>query len=135
MGSGSAEDQRTAEVSRVVRARDTASAYGPEFPPAAATPFVLGLAELACHKAVADDLRPGEVTVGVAASIEHLEPTAEGKTLRAFATLVERDGRRLLFKIIVEEDGRAVARLEHRRVITTVDRITARMASKTSASE
>jgi fluoroacetyl-CoA thioesterase len=117
----------TADVTRVVGAHDTAAAFGSEFPPAASTPFVLGIAEVACHQTVAATLGHGEITVGTAAHIEHLVPTAVGGTLTAHATLTERDGRRLRFDVSVMEGEVVVARIEHLRAIVQRARIEQRL--------
>ena len=52
MSSISENERRTASISRTVTDNDTAAAWGDTFPPAASTPFVLGLAEITCHQAV-----------------------------------------------------------------------------------
>jgi fluoroacetyl-CoA thioesterase len=119
---------RIATVSRQVTSSDTATSWGDAFPPAASTPFVLGIAEVACHQAIAPDLAPGEITVGVAAHIEHLQPSAVGATLVASAVLVRRSGRRLSFEVEVREDGRLVATVAHERAAVDRQRILDRLA-------
>jgi predicted thioesterase len=109
---------------------DTAEAYGPELPPAASTPFVLGLAELACHRAVAGELAPGDITVGTAATIEHRAPSPVGATLVASARLVERDGRRLAFDVDVRQDDVTVATVRHARAVVSRQRILDRLAAR-----
>ncbi|GAA2352359.1 thioesterase family protein [Streptomyces violaceusniger] len=120
----------TFELEKDVRADDTAAAFGAHFPAAASTPFVLGLAEVACHNAVADELEPGEVTVGVSATIEHLLPSPVGARLVARARLVERSGRRLVFTVEIYDGDDLCARIQHRRAIAS----TARLAEKLAAS-
>jgi predicted thioesterase len=107
----------TAETSRIVGEADTAAAWDPGLPPAASTPFVLGLAELACHAIVAGDLSADELSVGAGARIEHLRPSRVGATLVARARLDRRDGRRLGFTVEVRDAGEVVARVEHDRAI------------------
>jgi len=109
-----------AVIERQVTAEDTAASWGAEFPPAASTPFALGLAEVACHRAVAAELKPEEVTVGTEASIRHLAPSPIGAWLRASARLVSRDGRWLEFVVTIEDAEEVVAEIEHTRAI--VDR-------------
>lgn len=108
---------------------DTAASYGQSFPQAAATPFVLGLAEVTCHEVVADTLAPGEVTVGVRAVVEHFAPTPVGLTLTAVARLRERDGRRLHFDVDVRDDNGPVARVEHERAVVRSEQIANRLES------
>src|SRR3954451_16354110 len=112
-----------------VTADDTAAAWGEAFPPAASTPFVLGLAEVACHELVADRLDDGEITVGVAAEIEHLAPSAVGATLVAAPRLVSEEGRTFAFAVEVHDDGTLVARVQHRRARVQRSRIMARLGT------
>jgi fluoroacetyl-CoA thioesterase len=55
-------------IAREVTADDTAAAYDRVFAPVASTPFVLGLAEVACHAAVAGSLADRELTAGLGPS-------------------------------------------------------------------
>ncbi len=107
----------TAETSRTVGESDTAAAWDPGLPPAASTPFVLGLAELACHAMIAGELGADELSVGAGARIEHLRPSRVGATLVARARLDRSDGRRLGFTVEVRDAGEVVARVEHDRAI------------------
>jgi predicted thioesterase len=117
------EPRSTATLTRVVTNRDTAAAWGDVFPAAAATPFVLGLAEITCHAAIAADLPTGFLTVGTSATIEHLAPSAVGAELVAYATLLERQGSRLSFAVTVHDGSRLVARVEHQRAVVSRDKI------------
>jgi predicted thioesterase len=119
--------ERSATVSRTVTAGDTAASWGPDFPPAASTPFVLGLAEVACHEAVAKDLTGEEITVGTGATIDHLTASPVGVELVARARLVARDGRRLRFEVEVHEGDVLAARVSHSRAAVERSRITARL--------
>jgi len=106
-----------AALSRTVTEADTAAAWGEEFPRVASTPFVLGLAEVACHRAVASGLEPGQLTVGAGATIKHFAASEVGAVLTAFADLKETAGNRLTFEVEVRDGDRPVAKVEHRRVI------------------
>jgi fluoroacetyl-CoA thioesterase len=118
------------ELRAYVRPADTAESFGDEFPPAASTPFVLGLAEVACHQAVAPLLAEHELTVGVRSCVEHLRPSPVGTQLVAVAQLTQRVKRRLYFRIEVTEGAQVVARVRHMRAITTRDRVLAAMERK-----
>ncbi len=119
-----------ATVKRIVTEADTAAAYGTPFPPAAATPFVLGLAEVACHTAVADQLAPDQVTVGVRAAIEHLAPTPVGGTLTATATETSRHGRRIVFRVEVTDGAGLCAVVEHERAVVATAAILERLETR-----
>jgi predicted thioesterase len=115
------------ELRATVRPSDTAEQFGPDFPPAAATPFVLGLAEVACHRAVESLLKEGEITVGIRADVAHLLPSPVGVELVASAELTQRFKRRLHFRVDVRERDRVVAIVRHTRAITTRERVLAAM--------
>jgi fluoroacetyl-CoA thioesterase len=117
----------TAEVARAVGPGDTAAGFGVVFPPAASTPFVLGLSEVACHQAVAAALAEGEITVGTRATIEHLRPSAIGATLTATAELRAHDGRRLDFAVDVRDGDELVAQVQHTRAVVDRERMLARL--------
>jgi fluoroacetyl-CoA thioesterase len=108
----------------------TASALGSGDVPVLGTPALLALAESACVDAIAEDLPDGETSVGTWAQIDHLKATPVGATVCAHATLIGHHGRRLEFKVTVEQEGDVVARISHRRIL--VDR--ARFLDKLGAS-
>jgi predicted thioesterase len=117
-----------AELSRVVTALDTADQWGEEFPPAASTPFVLGLAEVTCHRVVAASLADNEITVGTGAHIEHYAPSPVGTVLTARAELLKRSGSRLEFAVDVRDADGLVAHIDHSRAIVDRDVILTRLA-------
>jgi predicted thioesterase len=104
-----------------------ASAWGDEFPPAASTPFVLGLAETACHRAVSGYLDDGEITVGVSAQVFHDAPSPLGAELTAHARLDGCHGKRFTFRVDIVDRDRVVARVSHVRARVPAERITARL--------
>jgi predicted thioesterase len=121
------ERERAATLSREVTLADTAAAWGADFPPAASTPFVLGLGEVTCHQAVVDDLEEGEITVGTAARIEHLVPSKVGSRLTAYARLIAASGRRFEFEVEVFDGDELVARIAHTRAAVRRQRIIDRL--------
>ncbi|MCU1614479.1 MAG: hypothetical protein JWO98_2019 [Frankiales bacterium] len=123
---------KTATLRRTVSAADTARAYGDVFPEAAATPFVLGLAEVACHEAIASELAPGEITVGVRAVVEHFAPTPIGWTLTATATEVARNGRRRTHRVVVSDEGGECAVIEHERAVVRASSLAERMRERSA---
>jgi predicted thioesterase len=120
----------TATLTRVVTDDDTAASFGAHFPRAAATPWILGLAEVACHNVVASELDAGMVTVGTHASIKHIAPTPVGAAVTATARLVERDGRRLKFEVSLDDGSEICATLTHDRAVVAADVISQRLAAK-----
>ncbi|MET0453998.1 MAG: hotdog domain-containing protein [Mycobacterium sp.] len=120
----------TGSLSGTVGEGDTAASFGQSFPRAASTPFVLGLAEVACHNAIADELGPGEITVGTSATIEHRSPSPVGATLTARARLTERSGRRLHFEVEVVDGDEVCATVTHSRAVVLSEQIAARLARR-----
>ncbi|BBY62585.1 hypothetical protein MHEL_08280 [Mycolicibacterium helvum] len=97
---------------------DTAAAWGPEFPAAASTPFVLAMAELVCHSVLAPTLADGEITVGAGVELTHDRPSPVGATLTAHATMEDRLGRKASFSVeVVDESGQVVAHVRHIRAV------------------
>lgn len=105
-------------LSRTVGSADTAAAWGPEFPAAASTPFVLSMAELVCHGMLAADLADDEITVGAGVELTHDRPSPVGAVLTARATLNERRGRKASFTVeVVDENQQVVAHVKHTRAV------------------
>ena len=109
-------------VELVVSEKDTAVALGSGDVPVLGTPRVVALVEEATVAAVAGSLDAAQTTVGTRVELDHLRPTAVGGRVTARADLVDVDGRRLTFRVIVVEDGRDIAR--GRVVRAIVDRAT-----------
>ena len=101
----------------VVKPGDTAHAFGDDFPAAASTPAVLGLAEVACHEALRPTLEAGQITVGTRAVIDHVAPTPVGATLVAKVLDIQREGRRVDFTVEVSDEAGVCARIEHTRAV------------------
>ncbi|WP_432970784.1 thioesterase family protein [Dactylosporangium sp. CA-233914] len=120
-------ENRSASLSREVTDLDVAARFGDAFPPAAATPFVLGLAEVACHQSVSDYLEAQETTVGIEATIRHLAPSPVGAVLTAHARLVKVDRRTLSFTVTVMDGDIECAQVEHTRAAVLTDRINQRL--------
>ena len=78
---------------------DTAAAVGSGDVDVLASPRLIALCEQAACQAVADQLKPGETTVGLRVEFTHVAPTRVGSVVRAEATLERVDGRRMLFTV------------------------------------
>jgi len=93
-----------AMVELVVREADTAAALGSGDVPVLATPRLIALCEQASCQAIAEQLRPGETTVGLRVEFTHVAPTRVGSTVRAEATLERVDGLRMVFTVSATDD-------------------------------
>jgi len=86
------------------------------------TPMMIALMEHAAWQAVKDSLDPGDVTVGTMVHIRHLAPTSLGQQVRALATLVEVDRRRLLFQVEAFDEVQKIGEGQHGRTVVNLQR-------------
>ena len=95
--------------------------------PVLATPALVALMENAAMLAVAPQLPEGSSTVGSYIQTSHLHPTPLGGTVRATATLVSQEGRKLTFTITAEDDKGIVGEARHERFIIDRQRFMAKL--------
>jgi predicted thioesterase len=98
-----------ATVTLTVTEADTARALHSGDVPVLGTPRVIALAEEATCRAVERHLGDGETTVGSEVQLTHLAPTRVGGTVSADAVLDSIDGRRLCFKVTVNDTSGLIA--------------------------
>jgi fluoroacetyl-CoA thioesterase len=106
-----------AAVELVVSEGDTALALRTGDVPVLATPRVVTLAEEASVMAIEGELAEGSTSVGYRVQLDHLAPTAVGGKVRAEATLESIEGRRLTFRVSVNDGHGLVAAGRITRVI------------------
>jgi predicted thioesterase len=111
-----------AEVQATVSQEDTALALHSGEVPVLGTPKVVALCEEASVAAVAGHLGPGETTVGHTIQLDHVAPTRVGTVVRAEATLLKVNGRRLTFSVSVNDARGLVAAGKMTRVVVATDR-------------
>ncbi|MEV5646619.1 hotdog domain-containing protein [Nocardia sp. NPDC052254] len=109
-----------AEFGIEVTAADTASVLGSGDVDVLATPRIVALAEEATMRAIGDALPSGRTSVGTEVSVRHRRPSVPGTILTVCARLVEVDGARLTFRVVVRVGEVLVADGTVRR--TVVDR-------------
>lgn len=117
----------TPELSSVTRVtveeKNTVGAMVPGMPYVAATPYLVGMAEMACSRLVKDLLEPGQVTVGSRVVIDHLGPSKVGAELVIKAALLQRERNRFKFSVTVEDGARTVAKVEHERATVSLEKM------------
>jgi fluoroacetyl-CoA thioesterase len=116
------EPGSSAEVELTVGEADTAIAMGSGDVPVLATPRVVALCEQASVAALATSLGAGETTVGHTVQLDHVAPTAVGRRVRAEATLMKVEGRRLTFNVSVNDARGLVAVGKITRVLVNTER-------------
>lgn len=83
-----------------------------------ATPAMIGLMEITCHKSVEPHLPPGTTTVGFEVHVRHLAAVEPGGTVIVETRLDEvTEGRKLLFSVSCREGDRLVGSGTHRRTV------------------
>lgn len=121
----------SASVSLSVEENDTAIALGSGDVPVLATPRVIALAEQASVEAVVESLPAGTTTVGYKVQLSHMAPTAVGGKVTAEATLESVEGRRLTFRVSVNDERGLIAAGRITRVVVARDRFLERARSET----
>jgi predicted thioesterase len=109
-------------VALVVEESDTAAAIGSGDVPVLATPRVVAMAEQACMLALDGELPDGQTSVGYEVQLAHLSPTPVGAKVTAVATLENIEGRRLTFRVSVNDARGLVAAGRVTRVVVVRDR-------------
>jgi predicted thioesterase len=112
----------SASVSLVVEDHDTAIAIGSGDVPVLATPRVIALAEQASIEVLAGELPAGKTSVGYEVQLAHLSPTPVGGKVTADATLEAIEGRRLTFRVSVNDARGLVAAGRITRVVVDRER-------------
>lgn len=98
-----------ATVTLVVSDGDTAIAIGSGDVAVLATPRVIALAEQASCAAIAEVLGAGQTSVGSEVQLTHISPTPVGMEVSADAVLDSVDGRKLVFKVTVNDPRGLIA--------------------------
>ncbi len=91
---------------------------------------MVALMEAAAVACVEDQLDAGQETLGVHLDIEHIAATPVGLTVTATAELIERDGRKLLFKVEAHDQRELIGRGRHTRIIVDSARFRGKLATK-----
>jgi len=124
----------SAEATLTVAQSDTAEAVAisgdDAFPAVFATSRMIALIEVAAARAMRPLLEPGQLSVGVALSVEHRAATPVGGHVRAVATYLRPEGKLYRFKVEAFDDAGAIGGGEHTRAIVTTSRLLAGAAKR-----
>lgn len=100
---------------------DSAASMGSGNLEVLSTPSVLAALENTAMNCVADDLEPGETTVGTLANFKHLKASLISTPFTASAELVEIDRKRLVFQVEATDiHGNLLAQGVHERFIVNI---------------
>ena len=92
-----------------------------------ATPAMAALMENAAMNAVSKELPDGASTVGASLEISHLHPSGIGETVSASATLIEVDGRKLVFNVVAVDSKGVIGEGKHIRYIVDIERFLSKL--------
>lgn len=113
---------QTYTSSRLVTAEMLAINVGSGDLPVLATPAMIALMENAAMLCVSDSIPADSTTVGGHMNCSHLHPTAEHQTIKATATLVAIEGRKLTFHVVASDDKGMISEGTHVRFVVGRER-------------
>lgn len=117
----------TGTAETVVRETNTALAMSSGSLYVFATPSMIALMEQAACNAVDPCFNDSESSVGTLVNITHDAATALGKKVTATATLVEVQGRKLVFEVTAADEDKQIGKGRHERFIINKEKFMAKL--------
>lgn len=117
----------TGTAETVVRETNTALSMGSGSLHVFATPGMIALMEQAACNAVAVCLDEESTSVGTLVNVTHDAATGMGKAVTATATLVEVQGRKLVFEITAADEDKQIGKGTHERFIINKEKFMAKL--------
>jgi predicted thioesterase len=84
-----------------------------------ATPAMIGLMEITCHRSVEGLLPEGHTTVGYEVHVRHLAPAAPRSTVVVTTNLTEVKGNKLYFEVECRQGDKVLGSGTHKRAIVS----------------
>lgn len=131
----SLEPGLSAKVKTEVTADMTAASVGSGGVDGLATPVMIGLMEAAAIKALEGHLTPGMTSVGTRVEVTHAAPTPVGMAIVVSATLLEVEGRLLIFSVSADDAGGPIGKGTHQRVMVDKERFDERIKARWTVNE
>ena len=82
-----------------------------------ATPAMIGLMEITCHRSIEPLLPEGHTSVGYEVHVRHFAPTAPGRSIVVKTRLVEVRGNKLQFEVECREGDKVLGAGVHKRAV------------------
>ena len=98
-----------------------------------ATPAMLALMEGAAASAIEEAAGEGNTSVGTFVELHHVAATPLGANVRAEATVIAVDGRKVRFEITAYDEHEQIGKGEHVRFVVSRQRFVERLAKKEAA--
>ncbi len=95
------------------------------------TPAMVSDIEYACYRLIGAHLEPGESSLGVHVSVDHLGPTPLGVKVTVRVRVSAAEGRKITLDAEVSDDVEVVGRARHVRFIIDLARHEKRLKAKT----
>lgn len=114
----------------LVSENNTAIAYGSGGVKVFATPAMIGLMENAALSLVQKYLPEVQSTVGTNINVSHIAATPIGMEVKAFAELIEIDGKKLIFKVEAYDEKDKIGEGIHERYIINLEKFMSKTNSK-----
>ncbi len=131
----SLEPGLSAKVEGEVTADLTARSQGSGEVDGLATPVMVLMMEEAAIKALEGRLGEGMTSVGTRLDVTHVAPTPVGMRVTAQATLVEVEGRRLVFSVTADDESGVIGKGTHERFIVNKEGFAGRIQARWTPEE
>lgn len=95
-----------------------------------ATPAMIALMEQSAAESVEKELDEGMTTVGIKINVDHLAATPIGMKVYCESTLVQEEGRKLIFEIEAFDEAGRIGKAYHERFIVDSARFMGKTLSK-----
>ena len=95
-----------------------------------ATPALVAMMEECACKALEGSLEEGQTSVGTALSLKHTAATPVGMKVTITAVLTEKEGRRLLFDVVANDEKGEIGRCTPERCLVMAERFTEKTYQK-----
>ncbi|MBT5020787.1 MAG: hypothetical protein HON04_18805 [Planctomicrobium sp.] len=109
------------EITRHINESQTITFDG--LPPVLATPFLVWMLEESAMSLIAEFLEEDELTLGTQIDIEHLGMARIGDEVIFSATMIQMEGRQLLFNVQATNHGKLISKGLHRRTLVSKSKL------------
>ncbi len=117
-------------LTEVVTGEKTAAYLGSGSLAVYGTPAMIALVEKTAVALLEDRLEEGITSVGTNLNMDHLSPTPVGGKISCAVTLKEIDGKKLVFRVLVEDQAGIIGKGTHERFLVDADRFQAKADAK-----